>query len=325
MQSSMANNLDLIKQKQQYDESVKKLLSEKSILAWILKECVDEFAGFSINQIMKDSFEDIEVSTIAVDQDEEDFEVSVPPQIDTSNSEDNSLKEGKIYYDIRFTAKVPNEDKSIFLIINVEEQKSNKLSYPITKRALYYCSRLISAQKNKVFVNSHYEKIRKVYSIWVQMNAAEGKANTITKYHITEKNIIGNVCEKPENYDLLTFVMIGLGKESEAKTSILRLLDVIFVSKGNPQEKKSILENDFGIPMTLSIDKEVNFMCNFSDAIYEKGIEEGRLLGIEDGKLLGIDQEKNKRIAMATEKMNELIKAGVSEELVKNIMKSLLE
>ena len=66
-------------------------------------------------------------------------------------------------------------------------------------------------------------------------------------------------------------------------------------------------------------------MCNFSDAIYEKGIEEGRLLGIEDGKLLGIDQEKNKRIAMATEKMNELIKAGVSEELVKNIMKSLLE
>ena len=70
-------------------------------------------------------------------------------------------------------------------------------------------------------------------------------------------------------------------------------------------------------------------MCNFSDAIYEngikEGIEEGRLLGIEDGKLIGIDQEKNKRIAMATEKMNELIKAGVSEELVKNIMKSLLE
>ena len=111
----------------------------------------------------------------------------------------------------------------------------------------------------------------------------------------------------------------------EAKTSILRLLDVIFVSKGNPQEKKSILENDFGIPMTLSIDKEVNFMCNFSDAIYENGIAEGLAKGIEDGKLLGIDQEKNKRIAMATEKMNELIKAGVPEELVKNIMKSLLE
>ena len=107
----------------------------------------------------------------------------------------------------------------------------------------------------------------------------------------------------------------------EAKTSILRLLDVIFVSKGNPQEKKSILENDFGISMTLSIDKEVNFMCNFSDAIYENGIAKG----IEDGKLLGIDQEKNKRIAMASEKMNELIKAGVPEELVKNIMKSLLE
>ena len=37
--------------------------------------------------------------------------------------------------------------------------------YPIIKRALYYCSRMISFQYGSEFTEAHYEKIRKVYSI----------------------------------------------------------------------------------------------------------------------------------------------------------------
>lgn len=39
--------------------------------------------------------------------------------------------------------------------------------YPLIKSALYYCARLISSQLNTVFTGSHYEKIQKVYSIWI--------------------------------------------------------------------------------------------------------------------------------------------------------------
>ena len=52
---------------------------------------------------------------------------------------------------------------------------------------------MISAQKNKVFVKKHYEKIRKVYSIWLQMSVAEKRANTITKYRIAEEQIVGKI------------------------------------------------------------------------------------------------------------------------------------
>ena len=108
-----------------------------------------------------------------------------------------------------------------------EAQKGSKTSYPLIKRAVYYGSRLISAQKNTVFVNSHYEKIRKVYSIWIQMNAGKEKANTITEYSISEKNIVGAVKEKKSSYDLMTVIMVGLGDAQTADRPILRLLDIL--------------------------------------------------------------------------------------------------
>ena len=42
--------------------------------------------------------------------------------------------------------------------------------YPIVKRNLYYCCRLVSSQYGTDFTNSHYEKIKKVYSIFICMN-----------------------------------------------------------------------------------------------------------------------------------------------------------
>ena len=71
---------------------------------------------------------------------------------------------------------------------------------------------MISAQKNTVFVNSHYEKIRKVYSIWIQMNVGKEKANTITEYSVAEKNIVGEVKEKESNYDLIIVAQLSRQK-----------------------------------------------------------------------------------------------------------------
>ena len=163
----MANNYSKMDKKtlqEQYDTTVKRLLSEKYILAWILKECTTEFKSFEIEKIVKEAFVgEIKVSKVAVNPDEDDIEE--PTKLDTASNEDNSKKNGPIVYDIRFNVVVPDSDFSVALIINIEAQKTSETPYPILKRALYYCSRLISSQKNVVFVNSHYEKLRKVYSI----------------------------------------------------------------------------------------------------------------------------------------------------------------
>lgn len=277
-QTGLANNIDTADQEAQYDDCVKKLLSNRLVLAWIMKECVEEFKQYSIAQIAKDCIEgEPQVSKIAVDQDVLDkdeieyLEEMSDKNIEGKNTEDNSIKEGKVFYDIKFSAVVPDSKEPVQLFINVEAQKDDNTPYPLIKRALYYVSLMISAQKNTVFTKKHYEKIRKVYSIWIQLDVAAAKRNTITKYSITEEQVIGNVPEKESNYDLISVLMLRLGPADEANDKpILRLLDVLLSAETKPDEKKAILEKDFDIPMTKSMSEETNIMCNLGEGIRER-------------------------------------------------------
>ena len=283
MQSKIAKIIDTTQQEAQYDSCVKRILSEKIILAWILKECVDEFKPYSIQRIMRDCIEgEAQISEIAVDQDELDYIEDTDGAIEGQNTEDSSIREGKIFYDIRFSAIVPDTKEPIHLILNIEAQKSDKTAYPIVKRAIYYVSRMISAQKNTIFTKSHYEKIRKVYSIWIQMNVDEDMANSITKYRIAEEQVVGNVSEKESNYDLLTIIMLRLGAANEAGgRPILRLLDILLSAEIKPNEKKTLLEKNFDIPMSAKMRKEANIMCNLGEGIreraYEKAVQSTRI------------------------------------------------
>lgn len=279
MQSKIAKIIDTTQQEAQYDSCVKRILSEKIILAWILKECVDEFKPYSIQRIMRDCIEgEAQISEIAVDQDELDYTEETDGAIEGQNTEDSSIREGKIFYDIRFSAIVPDTKEPIHLILNIEAQKSDKTAYPIVKRAIYYVSRMISAQKNTVFTKSHYEKIRKVYSIWIQMNVDEDKANSITKYRIAEEQVVGNVSEQESNYDLLTIIMLRLGAANEAGgRPILRLLDILLSAEIKPNEKKTLLEKNFDIPMSAKMRKEANIMCNLGEGIREQTEQSTRI------------------------------------------------
>ena len=48
------------------------------------------------------------------------------------------------------------------------------------------------------------------------------------------------------------------------------------------KEKKEILQNDFSIEMTKTLESEVSIMCNLSKGVEEKGIEKGILLSIRN-------------------------------------------
>ena len=88
---------------------------------------------------------------------------------------------------------------------------------------------------------------------------------------------MGEVKETKSHYDLMAAVMICLGEPGDENYSgILRLLDVLFSVETNPKEKGQILENDFSIKMTQSIESEVSLMCNLSKGIEERGIEKGK-------------------------------------------------
>ena len=81
--------------------------------------------------------------------------------------------------------------------------------------------------------------------------------------------------------------MICLGDEDDPTDKLLKLLNVLFSNEMNVSDKKHILNDEFDIPMSGSIEEEVNHMCNLSQGVLDKGISIGRGQGIEIGEING--------------------------------------
>lgn len=193
----------------------------------------------------------------------------------------------KIQYDVRFDAIAPTSahDAASQDVIRLEAQTAFNPGYPLTKRAIYYCSRMISTQHGSIFKKSEYGKIRKVYSIWVCTKPSDKFQNTLTRYSIRPEQLIGNATEKSENYDLMSVVTICLGKpDSENNIGTLKFLDVLLSSSRAATEKKKILEEEFGVAMSEELEREVLEVCNLSQGVRAEGREEGR----QEGRIEGI-------------------------------------
>ncbi len=275
--TTIVKNIRVADEKASYDAACKRLLSEKIILAWIMKNCLEEYRDCDVEEIAEKYIEGTpQVGEVAVAPDESN-RVSM---IQGAGNEDTSLTEGTVTYDIRFLATAPVSGELIRLIINLEAQNDFYPGYPLIKRGIYYCSRMISAQYGTEFTNSHYENIKKVYSIWICMNPPKSRENSITRYYIAEENLVGSVKERKADYDLMAAVMICLGKEGDSGIDLLKLLNVLLSTETGSQDKCQILEEDFHIRMTQTLESEVSLMCNLSKGVEEKGIEKGRQEGI---------------------------------------------
>ena len=210
--TTIAKNIRVADEKACYDAACKRLLSEKIILAWIMKNCLEEYRDCDVDEIAEKYIEGIpQVGEAAVAPDES----SQASMIHGTGNEDASLTEGTVTYDIRFLALAPVSGELIRLIINMEAQNDFYPGYPLIKRGIYYCSRMISSQYGTEFTKSHYENIKKVYSIWICMNPPKKRENSITRYFLAEENLTGSVKERKSNYDLMTIIMICLGKEEK--------------------------------------------------------------------------------------------------------------
>ena len=210
------------------------------------------------------------------------------PVIQGMGQEQSSVTEGNVTFDIYFNAIVPGTEEPVHIIINMEAQGDFYPGYSLLKRGFYYAGRMLSAQKGTVFAESHYNKLRKVYSIWLCTDPPDYRKNTITSYHITETNLVGNVKEELTNYDLLTIIMICLDTEKNAKyDGILKLLGVLFSKEATPAEKKQILQDDFNIPMTQNFERKVAYMGSLADGIEARGIKKGKELGKSEGIAIG--------------------------------------
>ena len=270
------------------DAAAKKLLSSKKILAWILKYCVEEFKDSSIADIRDRYIIGIpETASVPVLPDETNAAAMMgTDRISGERTEDTTITEGKVTFDVRFRAITPHNEL-VQLIINIEAQRSRRTSYPLLKRAMYYVSRLISSQYGVDFDKAQYGKIKKVYSIWLCMDAPDEKGG-ITRYRMQEEPEYGNVRTDKEDYDLQQVVMVYVAHaRADMENRLLNLLGELFISEDNAKMKKEALNDHYDIDLNDDEEGLVRTMCNLSVGLYARGQERGEQSGFIKGEQSG--------------------------------------
>lgn len=285
------------------DNNCKKLLSHKIILAWILKYAVEEYAEHSINAIaeryiMDDSVcisQSILQQEVKRKSNSDKFLQVHDKQLIGLNTENKPGKEGRVTFDLLFRVRIPSTRKISTMLINIEAQDNFYPGYPLIKRAIYYCCRMITNQYGTIFQHAQYNKLQKVYSIWICTNPPKYRENTMVKYELSEKTLLGKVRELRKNFDLLSILIIGLKKntiQTLEKNKLIDMLSILLSSTLSVDEKENILENQFHLPMTTEIKEDINNMCNISRSVKIEGIKEGFANGLTEGKTIGISEGK---------------------------------
>lgn len=261
----MTNFLD--DQNASYDKLAKHFLSRKSILAQILKYTVAEFADSSLEDIEKKYIEgepSLSINTVPLDD---------TLHIIGKNTESDSLNESFVTFDIIFDAIAPVDGKLVKIIINLEPQKTTrKIHYKLMKRAVYYAARLISSQKEKEFHGDDYNSIKKVYSIWICMTTQNYRADSIQEYKLTEKLIHGKFHDDQKNYDLISIVILNLGKKPTSH-KLLNLLYLIFMDLKSSAEKETILHDEYHIDISRDMKEELRKMGGLMEPAVELAAE----------------------------------------------------
>ena len=272
MNTEIANAVNAAGDKAQYDTRVKRLLAQKSILAHILVKTVDEFKGMKPEDVVKYIEGEPSISVVPVEPGLANMEKpdAAGQRIVGLNTENAEINEGLVRFDIIFYVRMKNGLSQI--IVNIEAQKDEPTEYKILNRAIFYVSRLISSQKERDFVNTNYDDIKQVFSIWICMNMDD---NSLSHIHLTKDELL-KPCNWKGNLDLLNIVLIGITieiPEHDEKYVMHRLIGALLSSELKEQEKLDIIEHEYNIPISQEFREDVRIMCNLSTGIEERATE----------------------------------------------------
>ena len=277
MNTEIANAVNAAGDKAQYDTRVKRLLAQKSILAHILVKTVDEFKGMKPENVVKYIEGEPSISVVPVELGLANMEKTdaTGQRIVGLNTENAKINEGLVRFDIIFYVRMPSivgrKNGLSQIIVNIEAQKDEPTEYKILNRAIFYVSRLISSQKERDFVNTNYDDIKQVFSIWICMNMDD---NSLSHIHLTKDEML-KPCNWKGNLDLLNIVLIGITNEipeHDEKYEMHRLIGALLSSELKEQEKLDIIEHEYNIPISQEFREDVSIMCNLSQGIEDKAI-----------------------------------------------------
>ncbi len=255
-----------------YDAHAKALLSDATILSWILKYTMKEFASYEIEEI-KACISEREIGERVFGDD--------------TQSKDLWGREND--FDIRFHVYTPEEE--IKILLNLEAQRKFHPGYDIATRGIFYGARMITEQMNVEFDARDYDGLKKVVSIWICVDCPKDVKGRIVRYRMQEEMVHGESFRQMR-YDLLDVILVCLNDDTRENHALVDVLSTLLSETLTAQEKREILEGDYRIPLTREVDEEVHSMCDLSYGVLERGIRQG----IEQGVA---QEQENTRAALA--------------------------
>ena len=169
--------------------------------------------------------------------------------------------------------------------------------------------RMISEQKGTEFSGSSYDDIKSIYSIWICMDTKKTD-DSIIEFGMKSNLIYGKIKIIPKLSKIngaLINVRTRTAKNRElSKNRLIAMLEELF-SKSEFLEKKKILEEDYGLKMSVELEGRMNEMCNVSDYWEEVALQTGR----EEGRkkelvsLIVKKIKKNKTMAEIADDLEE--------------------
>ena len=239
---------------------------------------VDEFKGMKPEDVVKYIEGEPSISVVPVELGLANMEKTdaTGQRIVGLNTENAEINEGLVRFDIIFYVRMPSivgrKNGLSQIIVNIEAQKDEPTEYKILNRAIFYVSRLISSQKERDFVNTNYDDIKQVFSIWICMNMDD---NSLSHIHLTKDEML-KPCNWKGNLDLLNIVLIGITNEipeHDEKYEMHRLIGTLLSGELKEQEKLNIIEHEYNIPISQEFREDVRIMCNLSTGIEERATE----------------------------------------------------
>ena len=269
MNTEIKNAVNAARDMAQYDENAKRLLGNKSILAHILTSIVEEFR--EMNPIDVEGYIEGEpcISSVPVEPGLTNIKQG-GKRLAGLNSESVDVNEGVVRFDIVFYVRL--KDGVSQIIINIEAQKDAPSGYSILNRGIFYACRLISSQKERDFVNTNYDDIKCVYTIWICMNMPE---NSLDYYQLANRKVLGSRTWEGKQ-DMINIVLIGLAKDlpvHDEKYELHRLLVALMSKQLTTSEKLNIIEKEYKIQVNDTLRKDVSVMCNLSQGIVDETLE----------------------------------------------------
>lgn len=263
---------------EKYDAACKKTWMLKEIIAPVLQYTIKEYQTHTVSEVIRYINADSISDEVPIDD--------LPAFIEGAETEMSSPTEKRVFFDIHFTAKNPDlSSQDVLVMLHIDFEVQNKYepsnpSYPITKRAIYYAARELSAQLKVVTDTTNYDKLEKVYSIWIcNEKIPESLKNSITRYHIEKEDIVGICKESNAYHDLIEVVIIRRGGEALENT-LFEYLDGVFTTNFDTINKYVDVENNEEVKEVLKT------MCGLGESLENKGFERGIEQGISVGKLI---------------------------------------